>query len=101
MPFLRASNPFADSDDKKVEQKTDEVVHSSNHVEDIIIPELLSTVIGYFNADGTIEKFATVEKIPEKSRRKRSIDSPSGYLIDSLEVSLLSRRPASGLLIYF
>ncbi|XP_062554938.1 uncharacterized protein LOC134220024 isoform X2 [Armigeres subalbatus] len=85
MPFLRASNPFADSDDKKVEQKTDEVVHSSNHVEDIIIPELLSTVIGYFNADGTIEKFATVEKIPEKSRRKRSIDSPSGYLIDSLE----------------
>lgn len=66
-PWLLASNPNAHEDEEEEEDhKQEEVVHSPDHVEEIIIPELLSTLIGFYNEDGTVQKFHQVARIPEK-----------------------------------
>lgn len=103
LPWLRASNPNAHEGEEEVPQVV-EVVHSPDQVEDIDIPELLPLLVGFYNEDGTIQELVPAMKSAGKSRRKRFINvgnikrsagPPSGFLIDSFEVSTSSDRQVS------
>lgn len=79
--WVLASNPNAheeDAADQRVANAYEEVVHSGYETDNLIDPDTLPGLIGFYNEDGSIESFASAAKYTRNTEPEDSSEEDEG-----------------------